>query len=89
MSSKNNVNVDYDKTKGRGRQGDEVIYDEYNRLRNQLRSRRPRGLSAKKLLARKRALRAKRQMENRNVSPKAQTRTTPDIGGEHRKQVSA
>lgn len=60
MSSKNNINVDHYKTKGRGRQGDGVVYDEYNRLRNQLRRRR--GLSAKQLWARKRARRAVRQM---------------------------
>ncbi len=67
MSSKNNINVDHYKTKGRGPQGDGVVYEEYNRLRNQLRSRDRRGLSAKRLLARKRALRAARQTESRSV----------------------
>ena len=67
MNSKNNINVDHYKTKGRGRQGDGVVYDEYNRLRNQLRSRRRRGLSAKRLWARKSALRAARQTESTSV----------------------
>src|ERR1044071_3672736 len=66
LSSKNNVNMDHYKTNGRGRQGDGVVYDEYNRLRNQLRSRDPRGLSAKRLLARKRALRAAKQTQSRS-----------------------
>ena len=69
MSSKNNVNVDHYKTKGRGRQGDGFVYDEHNRLRNQLRSRSRPGLSAKRLWERKRALRAARQMESRSVKP--------------------
>lgn len=69
LSSKNNINVDHYKTKGRGRQGDGVVYDEYNRLRNRLRIRRRRGLSAKQLWARKRALRAARQMDSRSVKP--------------------
>jgi len=68
VSSKNNINVDHYKTEGRGRQGDGVIYHEQNRLRNQLRSRGRRGLSAKRLLARKRALRAATQTGSRGVN---------------------
>lgn len=67
VSSKNNINTDHYKIKGRGRQGDGVVYEEFNRLRNQVRRRR--GLSAKRLLARKRALRAVRQ--SRRVSAQA------------------
>ena len=90
MSSKNNINLDHYKTKGRGRQGDGVVYDEYNRLRNQLRSRSRRGLSAKRLLARKSALRAGRQTETRNVKPAGiETRISPGIGGDDYKQVTA
>jgi hypothetical protein len=44
--------MDHYKTKGRGRQGEGVIYDEHKRLLK-IRSRRRRGLSAKQLLARK------------------------------------
>ncbi len=89
MSSKNNINVDHYKTKGRGRQGEGVVYDEHNRLRNQLRSRRRRGLSAKQLWARKRALRAARQMASKSVKPASiTTRITPGPGDYHYKQVS-
>jgi hypothetical protein len=52
LSNKNNINMDHYKTKGRGRQGEGVIYDEHKRLLK-IRSRRRRGLSAKQLLARK------------------------------------
>ena len=48
--------MDHYKIKGRGRQGEGVVYDEQNRLRK-IRSRRRRGLSAKQLLARKMKLR--------------------------------
>lgn len=36
MSNKNNINVDHYKTRGRGRQGDGVVYDDYKQLRNQI-----------------------------------------------------
>jgi hypothetical protein len=71
LSNKSNINVDHYKTKGRGRQGEGVVYDDYTRLRNQLKNRRPRGLSAKQLFARKRALRAARPTESRSASPQA------------------
>lgn len=57
LSSKNNINMDHYKTEGRGRQGEGVVHDKYKRLRNQIRSRRRRGLSAKQLLERKISLR--------------------------------
>jgi len=55
------MNVDHYKTKGRGRQGDRIVKEEFKRLRNQLRGRRPRGLSAKQLLAKKISLRPAKQ----------------------------
>ena len=69
MSSKNNINTDRYKIKGRGRQGDEVVNDEHTRLRNRLRRRR--GLTAKRLLARKINLRRAQQAESRSVTPQA------------------
>jgi hypothetical protein len=59
------------KTKAFGRQGDRVVKEEFKRLRNRLRSRIPRGLSAKQLLARKISLRPAKQMQNRSVMPQA------------------
>jgi len=65
LSSKNNVNADHNKTKGRGRQGEGVVRGDYKRLRNQIKNRRRRGLSAKQLLARKISLRAAKQTQSR------------------------
>jgi len=67
LSRKNNINADHYKTKGRGRQGDGIDHGDFKRLRDQIRIRRLRGLSAKQLLARKRALRAAKQEQGRNV----------------------
>jgi len=64
LSSKNNINIDHYKTRGRGRQGAGIVHDEYKRLHNQPGSRRRRGLSAKQLLARKISLRAARQTKS-------------------------
>jgi len=68
LSRKNNINMDHYKTKGRGRQGEGVVHDEYKRLRHQIRSRRRRGLSAKQLLARKISLRPAKQTQSRSAS---------------------
>ena len=67
LSSKNNINMDHYKTKGRGRQGEGVVHHDYKRLRHRIRSRRRRGLSAKQLLARKISLRPVKQTQSRSV----------------------
>lgn len=59
MSRKSNVNMDHYKTKGRGRQGETVVHDDYkrshawSRLERIKRSRKRRGLSARQLWERK------------------------------------
>lgn len=59
MSRKSNINMDHYKTKGRGRQGETVVHDDYkrslvgSRLERLKRSRKRRGLSARQLWERK------------------------------------
>ena len=71
MSSSNSINVDHYKTKGFERQRDRVVKEQFKRLRNKLRRRRLRGLSAKQLLAKKINLRAAKQTQSRSVMPQA------------------
>jgi hypothetical protein len=65
LSSKNNINADHYKIRGRGRQGDGVVHSSFKRLPDQIKIRRLRGLSAKQLFERKTRLRAANQKQNR------------------------
>jgi len=69
LSSKNNVNTDHYKTRGRGRQGDGILYGEYKQRMKK--ARRRSGLSAKQLLERKMNRRAIRQMHSRTSTSQA------------------
>ena len=68
MSRKNNINMDHYKTRGRGRQGEGVVHEDYTRLRNQVTSQRRRGLSARQLMARKIRLRARSANAKQNAA---------------------
>ncbi|HEU4715072.1 MAG TPA: hypothetical protein VFS76_26220 [Pyrinomonadaceae bacterium] len=62
MSSKNNVNTDHYKTKGRGRQANGIVYGNYKH--RMIKARRRRGLSAKELWERKMNRRSIAQLRN-------------------------